>query len=294
VEITLGLDLSQVPDAERAEAGPQVVKIINDRLAAFGVRWASAVQDGPDRVLVRVVGATDPTKIASLFGTGRPVEFRRVAVPEEYRALISELEASVAGAPTSSENQGVTKAPLEMIGIDESLPSGHIDLIVDQGNEATVRAFLESPDGLVLLPQGRQLVWGFGNETGPAGTPIRRLYLLWDEAEINGADIAEVSVRPGLDANWREVRLDLTPRGRERLSVLTAAAIGERLAILSSSQVVTAPIVRDRITNGSVSVSGQFTDAEAQDLAVVFRAGAIPAPVAVLSSRVLEPQPGRG
>jgi hypothetical protein len=240
------------------------------------------------------VGATDPTKIASLFGTGRPVEFRRVAVPEEYRALISELEASVAGAPTSSENQGVTKAPLEMIGIDESLPSGHIDLIVDQGNEATVRAFLESPDGLVLLPQGRQLVWGFGNETGPAGTPIRRLYLLWDEAEINGADIAEVSVRPGLDANWREVRLDLTPRGRERLSVLTAAAIGERLAILSSSQVVTAPIVRDRITNGSVSVSGQFTDAEAQDLAVVFRAGAIPAPVAVLSSRVLEPQPGRG
>ena len=85
------------------------------------------------------------------------------------------------------------------------------------------------------------------------------------------------------------VSLALNPKGADIFAKLTATNVGKRLAIVLDDKVQSAPVIREAIPSGQAQISGSFTVNEANDLAVVLRAGALPAPVIVEEERTVGP-----
>ena len=86
-------------------------------------------------------------------------------------------------------------------------------------------------------------------------------------------------------------------RGREEIlrifERITGENLGRRMAIVLDGKVYSAPVIQSRISGGKAVITGRFTLAEAQDLAVVLRAGSLPAPVTVLEERTVGPSLGQ-
>ncbi|MBF0160424.1 MAG: protein translocase subunit SecD, partial [Magnetococcales bacterium] len=74
---------------------------------------------------------------------------------------------------------------------------------------------------------------------------------------------------------------------------LTGEHVNERMAIVLDNKVYSAPVIREKIDGGRAQITGNFTSEEAHDLAIVLRAGALPAPVEILEERVVGPTLGR-
>jgi preprotein translocase subunit SecD len=97
-----------------------------------------------------------------------------------------------------------------------------------------------------------------------------------------------------IDQNTSEpyVSLELTGTGGRVFADLTSANVGRRLAIVLDGNLYSAPVIRERIPSGQAQITGGFTSEEATDLAIVLRAGALPAPVQILEERTVGPSLG--
>jgi preprotein translocase subunit SecD len=107
-------------------------------------------------------------------------------------------------------------------------------------------------------------------------------------AELNGA---EVQADPNSPGNW-QVSIDFDAQGTRIFGEVTEQNVGKHLAIILDGNVYSAPRINERIPGGRAVITGQFTIDEARDLAIVLRAGALPAPVAILEERTVGPSLG--
>jgi preprotein translocase subunit SecD len=117
-------------------------------------------------------------------------------------------------------------------------------------------------------------------------------YLVQREAVITGRDMK--NARAGVDpqTNAPDVQFTLNPQGAEKFKRETGKNVGRRLAIVLDGNIHSAPQIRERIPSGRAQITGGFTIEEATDLAIVLRAGALPAPVQVLEERTVGPSLG--
>jgi preprotein translocase subunit SecD len=116
------------------------------------------------------------------------------------------------------------------------------------------------------------------------------------EAEMTGGSVASAEAQVGLDQTnpgaWG-VSMKMTPKGRSDFARVTGANVGRQLAIILDGVVQSAPVIRDRIPTGDASITGGSIDISvAKDLAIVLRAGALPAPVKILEERTVGPSLG--
>ena len=109
---------------------------------------------------------------------------------------------------------------------------------------------------------------------------------------LTGADLS--TARVSIDQNTSEpyVSVELNAAGAKAFGELTQANVGRRLAIILDGNVHSAPVIRERIPSGQAQITGGFSSEEATDLAIVLRAGALPAPVQVLEERTVGPSLG--
>lgn len=137
------------------------------------------------------------------------------------------------------------------------------------------------PAGLISLP--------YLDKTGEgAGAML----VVEKDAMLTGEDVSDA--RPSFDQlNQPYVLLDFNSRGASLFDRLTSENVGRRMAIVLDGKIYSAPVIRERISGGRASISGSFTTAEAQDLAIVLRAGSLPAPVTVLEERTVGPSLGQ-
>ena len=109
---------------------------------------------------------------------------------------------------------------------------------------------------------------------------------------MTGEDVSDA--RPSFDQNNQsQVSLNFNSRGAATFERITGENIKKRMAIVLDGKIYTAPVIQDRIAGGRASITGNFTTAEAQDLAIVLRAGSLPAPVSVLEERTVGPSLGK-
>tara|TARA_X000000950_G_scaffold287773_1_gene401558 strand:+ start:3994 stop:5544 length:1551 start_codon:yes stop_codon:yes gene_type:complete len=101
--------------------------------------------------------------------------------------------------------------------------------------------------------------------------------------------------QPGFDNinNNSVVNFKLNNFGAKKFAYATKNNIGRRLAIVIDNQVVSAPTIRDAITAGSGQISGGFSVEEANNLAIVLRSGALPAPMSIIEERTVGPDLGQ-
>ena len=102
---------------------------------------------------------------------------------------------------------------------------------------------------------------------------------------------AEVQADPNSPGNW-QVAIEFTATGTRIFGDITEQSVGRHLAIILDGNVYSAPRINERIPGGRAVITGQFTVDEARDLAIVLRAGALPAPVTILEERTVGPSLG--
>ncbi len=141
------------------------------------------------------------------------------------------------------------------------------------------------------IPAGDIIMYGPEQRRGEQ--TYRQPYLLKKHTELSGTEIADARV--SIDSRFNEyaVTLKFNSKGARKFDRLTAAHVGERFAIILEGKVNSAPVIRERIAGGSAQITGSFSPEEAHDLAIVLRAGALPAPVKVVEERSIGPSLGQ-
>jgi preprotein translocase subunit SecD len=117
-------------------------------------------------------------------------------------------------------------------------------------------------------------------------------YLIKDKTLMTGDVLKDARVR--LDQNNRPyVSLSFHPAGAKLFEQITGDNVGKRLAIILDNNIYSAPVIRQRIAGGDAIIEGRFSMEDARDLAIVLRAGSLPAPVKVLEERTVGPSLGQ-
>jgi protein-export membrane protein SecD len=110
--------------------------------------------------------------------------------------------------------------------------------------------------------------------------------------DVDGGDLTDAHAGTnGQTGEW-VVNFKFNANGGRRFGDITRANVGHRFAIVLDDKVISAPVIRDAIGGGSGQISGGFTAATANDLAVLLRAGALPAPLTVVEERTIGPELG--
>jgi preprotein translocase subunit SecD len=109
---------------------------------------------------------------------------------------------------------------------------------------------------------------------------------------ITGANLTSAEVRPDDQGGWL-VAFSLDSEGARVFGDFTGANIGKQLAIVLDDTVFSAPVIRSKIGEGRGQIEGNFTADTARDLAIVLRAGALPAPVQIISNLTVGPSLGQ-
>ena len=152
--------------------------------------------------------------------------------------------------------------------------------LVDQSMSAEQARRGRPPPGSELLPAD--------NEVGPDGEPVQ--YLVRKRVMVSGDTL--VDAQPTVQDAQPVVSFRFDAVGARRFGDTTRRNVGRPFAIVLDGKVISAPVIREPILGGSGIISGNFTVQSARDLALLLRAGALPAPLTVLEERTVGPGMG--
>jgi preprotein translocase subunit SecD len=177
-------------------------------------------------------------------------------------------------------------ALLEFKLLEESKVALDLPPQVEKWQEDKVRKDLEGK-----VPEGSEILFESA-VSEPDGRSYSIPYLVKNDAVLTGDVLQDARVTIG-DFNEPIVSITFDSKGAREFDLLTAANIGKRMAVVLDGKVYSAPVIRDRISGGRAVIEGTFTTAEANDLAVVLRAGALPAPLKTLQDLTVGPSLGQ-
>ena len=114
-------------------------------------------------------------------------------------------------------------------------------------------------------------------------------YLIEKRVVVSGGDLTDA--QPGFDQRTSEpiVTFRFNTSGARKFAQATQENVGKPFAIILDNEVISAPVIREPITGGSGQISGSFTVQSANDLSILLRAGALPAPLTIIEERTVGP-----
>lgn len=258
---TLDLDPQRHTEVEQ-QTIHQALETLRNRLDEFGVAEPSIQAQGKDRIVIQLPGMEDPQRARNVLGRTAQLEFRIV---DDESMNVAALENLVADAK-------------------KQLPK---KFKIDDLN----RVFHDK------LPPGTQVL--MKEEIDPTtGKAIETPFLVKSSAGLTGDKLEDAHL--GVDEyNRPSVNLRFDSSAAELLDVITRDNLNKRLAIVLDDKIQSDPVIRARISDGRPQItfgslkSHQEILNEAKDLALVLRAGSLPAPVEILESRSVGPSLGR-
>ncbi len=274
--------------------------------------WSDFAPDLPriDRVIVATVGADSLGSLGRdvqapsssieelLFGAGASEEGDSAAA-EEGAAEAGDDAAVDAEAGQTAQDEA-SEAEAEE---DDAAVLSPFTALLNQGSEDGVylvaeedveaaELFLSIPEVQRAMPRDISLQWGM-DPVALTGRIYRQLYVLSEDAFITGQMLENAVSARDQQFNTPQVQFELSRRGGRRFAEVTGQNVGEFLAIVLDGEVVSAPVIRDRIgARGQIELGGS-TLQEASDLALVLRAGALPAPLRIMEERTVGPSLGQ-
>lgn len=313
-------DGTMTPEA-RADATDRALQVIRTRIDEFGVEEPLIQKVGDTRIIVELAGITDEQRAKEIIQQTAFLEFQLVtdgqaivnALPRIDRAIVQALGPEGLPAETGTERQGESVEDLLFGGRDTAraqeetaeadsiaqarpltallLDGGPGQFLVAAEDVRTVERYLELPEVQRVIPRGVELRWAAELESVGAQL-YRRLYALEDRPIMTGAEL-ENAVAGRSPQNYQpQVNFELTRSGGRIFSEVTGRHIGDQLAIVLDNRVFSAPVINARIGRSGVIEMGQGTLQEANDLALVLRAGALPAPLEIVEERTVGPSLG--
>ncbi|HEU0053930.1 MAG TPA: protein translocase subunit SecD [Longimicrobium sp.] len=324
--VTLGLDLQggshfameldeskgRLPDAQRKDAIDRALKVVRMRVDELGVSEPVVQKAGDDRIIVELAGLGDQSRAKEVLQKTAFLEFRIVrpfselqpALPAIERAIVQAFPRTAAAKP--AENTGVggllrttedsakqnatdtlsATRPLE----SKLQPGPNGELMVAVADTQAVRSYLENPSVRAALPRGTTFLWTM--PTAEASPGQFRSIWFTESAPIMTGEYLEDAQAQSDQFGRPIVTFQLDRRGGRRFEKATGEHLNQQMAIVLDQRVYTAPVIRGAInTNGQIEL-GKATLEEASDLALVLRAGALPAPLKIAEERSVGPSLG--
>ena len=169
---------------------------------------------------------------------------------------------------------------------------GQLELrnVVDDTTYPSEAAALSAHGG--ILPPGTEIVPGRADTSSPTQQPGQAYYILDRAPIVSGQDLRGANPEPSSQYPGQyQVAFHLSTAAAARFGPFTESHVGRRMAIVLDHKVYTAPVINSRIEDSGV-IEGNFTQETAQDLALVLRAGALPASIKYLEERTVGPSLG--
>ena len=209
--------------------------------------------------------------------------------------LFGETESKLGDTTTVAGTDFLAEAPFSSL-----LTAFSRDLGTSDKNIYALRKLLEKPEVQSTLKSASgQFLLSNDAETIPGtATPEKfyRLYYLERAPELTGGvvDEARADLGPlgGNSAGQPVVSLSMNSDGARTWARVTGANVDERIAIVLDKKVHMAPSIREKIPSGRTQIEGFANMNEAQDIAIILRAGALPAPVNIIEERIVGPSLG--
>ena len=317
--VTLGLDLkggtylaleidesrARLTDAQRADAIDRALKVVRIRVEGMGLAEPIVQKAGDDRIVVQLAGLKNTSSAKNVVQKAAFLEFQ-IARGEELQGALPRIERAIVAA-FPDEARGAAAAPaggvFQQQGRQDSASVGKPfesklaragsqgQFLVAVADTTAINRYLRLPAVQAALPRGTELVWGVPSAEEAQG--FRSLWLLERQPLITGEALESAVAATDPQFGRPVVNFELNRRGGRTFGRETGRNIGKQMAIVLDEQVYTAPVIRGQISrNGQIEL-GQATLDEAADLALVLRAGALPAPLRVVEERTVGPSLGQ-
>ncbi len=289
------VQLAGVDDPERAKNIIRRTAFLEFKLVARSSRTVELLQ-----VIDEIVAEQQAKKTADGGGDGSVADTLAVAAAATDSAALgssdadSSMEALFSNLDTEekpAEEQGATEHPFLDLLQTFRYQDGSLSFAVPEENIEKVEAILAMPEVADIMPDELEFRLGVIKGSKAEANSFQNyapLYLLQREAEITGAAVAKASMTfDQRSFNEPVVSLTFKPEYVKRFAQITGENTGRQLAIVLDGKVRSAPSLRVRIPDGRSQIEGGFTVDEANDLAVVLRSGALPAPIHVVEERTV-------
>ncbi len=239
----------------------QSVQVIRNRIDEFGVSEPSIATKGENRVVVELPGVKDVERAKALVGRTARLEFKMVNTDSQVN--VPELVAA-------ANTKGIT---------------------YKEGDKFSEYVAAINKELQGKIPEDSQVL--FERQPGNQNVP----YLLYSKVEVTGNELSDAMVTFDQQSQAPQVSFQMNPRGAVTFEDLTRNNVGKLLAIVLDDVVYSAPRINGPIPGGSGvitlgSTGGEEAFKEARDLAIVLRAGALPAQLDLLEQRAIGPSLG--
>lgn len=252
--------------------------VIQNRVDQYGVSEAALIKQPPDRLVLEIPGFSDPDQVRELVRADAQLYFHLVAEKSEIVSVISDIDA-------------VVDDDLSGMLLDSSMGAVVVE---DPDNYEIVANILDRPQLRGIIPSNRIFRWGNVEQPNQFyNFPHRYLYLLKATEELTGSSLTDAYVFFNPVDNRPEVSISFDREGTRTFRRVTGNNIGENLAIVMDDTVFSAPVIQNEIPSGNATINGIGNYDEARQIAVVLRAGSLPAPLEISESRVVGPSLGR-
>jgi preprotein translocase subunit SecD len=166
------------------------------------------------------------------------------------------------------------------------------EFLVPQEDQEYVDSLIQLQVFQRAVPRGIELMWS-KDTLSQGGRPFRTLYALEDQPIITGEYLSDAQAQIDPTFNQAVVNFQLTRSGGRIFGRATAQHVGDFMAIVLDRRVQgRPPVIRSQITRSGQIELGSASIQEAQDLALVLRAGALPAPLQIVEERTVGPSLG--
>ena len=283
----------------------RIIEIIQNRVDQFGVSEPTIQKQGNNRVVVELAGIQDSERARELLQSTALLELMIVKDVENTNTIVRQIDGIVSvnieeskdnvdqlfSADTDGGNNLGFSSLLIAVGSDLAISSDNIPTLKNILSQENVQQVLDATGSLFLTSNSPvTLINDFGEEE-----EVYLLYHLVDNAELTGGVIEDAQMRlsqSGVSAGQATVQVEMNNEGSREWARITGVNVNKRIAIVLDKKVHMAPVIRSQIFGGATVIEGMDSIQEAEDIAIVLRAGALPVPVTIVDQRVVGPSLG--
>lgn len=306
--------------------------VLATRIDRFGVVQPNIQRIGnTGRILVELPGIKDPERVRKLLQGTASLEFWTTYTAKELLPMmmqanqeVAKLMAAAADTTADTASAQTTAAPAKndstdllanlgnaqgenvpdgmettqatsLFSIFQPMEDGGVIGMAQSYDTAQINSYLNMPQVRSLFPRDVRFMWSI---KGIKGNPtVFELYAIKGSSDgrpaLDGSVITDAVGQYGQTGSAANVSMSMNATGAKIWARLTADNIGRYIAVVLDGYVYSCPIVNGEITGGHSEISGDFTIAEARDLANILQSGRLPAPAQIIQEAVVGPSLGQ-
>ena len=292
--VALWPDIRDILRAERNKVG--TIRLQKGKLDELRIKLSNPTEIGTGINLLKALA-----KPVSSVGSIGKLDLDIVGEDDEIIVRLSDAERRATDYRTMQQALEIIRRRIDEVGTREpTIQRQGSDRILIQvpgiGSASELKQLIGTTAQLTFQPViaarvNSESLAGSGQELLPALDDPSEFYLLDAGAVVTGEEL--VDAQPSFDQNGRPaVNFRFNPSGARKFGDYTAENIGNPFAIVLDNEVISAPTIQSHIPGGSGIITGSFTIEESTELAILLRAGALPAGLTFLEERTIGPELG--